>query len=198
MTPRPAAPELTRGGPAPAEAGRARHPPARGRPGTAHLRRLGRAAAYRRTHARRGLREHPAHLLPVARRHHGPDCSPIGTGPGRQVRRHEKSIETFYIPPRPAPQTAARTMAGMATTSHRRPGGTPTGSPTSGTCRRPTGQPLTVPAGLPPPRPGPRGPVGRAVLAGPPRRIHRRASRRRAKPTAPPSGPSAASGSCQA
>ena len=30
------------------------------------------------------------------------------TATGRQVRRHEKGIETFRIPPRPCPQTAAR------------------------------------------------------------------------------------------
>ena len=95
------------GGRAPAEAGRAPHPPARGRPGTAHPRRLGRAAAPGRAHARRGLREHPAHLLPAARRHHGPGLPAMdrdrAAGPPPRERHRD-------LPhPAPArPQTTAR------------------------------------------------------------------------------------------
>ena len=61
------------------------------------------------------------------------------TEAGRQVRRGEKGIEIFAIPPRPAPRRP-QDRDHVTTTSRRRPGATPTGSPTSGTCRRPPGR----------------------------------------------------------
>ena len=100
------------------------------------------------------------------------------TAAGRQVRRHEKGIETFRIPPRPAP--------GRPQDRDERDDDEP--PPTWRDADRvgyvwdlsqTTGQPVTVAAGLPPPGPGPGRPVGCAVLAGPPRRIRSRTRRRR-------------------
>ena len=78
------------------------------------------------------------------------------TAAGRQVRRHEKGIETFRIPPRPAP--------GRPQDRDKRDDDKP--PPTWRDADRvayvwdlsqTTGQPLTVAAGLPPPGPAPAG-----------------------------------------
>ena len=77
-------------------------------------------------------------------------------GIGRQVRRHEKGIETFHIPPRPAP--------GRPQNRDERDNDEP--PPTWRDADRiayvwdlsqTTGQPVPVPAGLPPPGPAPPG-----------------------------------------
>ena len=78
------------------------------------------------------------------------------TATGRQVRRHEKSIETFYIPPRPAPRRPQ---------DHDQRGDDeppPTWRDADRVAHvwdlsQTTGQPLTVPAGLPPPGQAPAG-----------------------------------------
>lgn len=78
------------------------------------------------------------------------------TATGRQVRRHEKGIETFRIPPRPAPRRPQD--------RNQRDDDEP--PPTWRDADRvtyvwdlsqTTGQPLTVPAGLPPPGQAPAG-----------------------------------------
>ena len=96
------------------------------------------------------------------------------TAAGRQVRRHEKGIETFRIPPRPAP--------GRPQDRDERDDDEP--PPTWRDADRvgyvwdlsqTTGQPPSPRGRAAPARPGPGRAVGRAVLAGPPRGIRRRA-----------------------
>ena len=146
-------------------------------------------------HAGRGLREHPAHLRPAARRHHGPGLPAMDRGrtagpPGRKGHRDLR---------RPAPPAPGRPQdrTSVTTTSRRRAGGMPTGSPTSGTCRRPPASPAPSRPGCPRPA-RPRRACGTRCAGWPAARDSPSSTSTAPQPTAPPSGPPAASGSCPA
>ena len=125
-----------------------------------------------RAAARRGLREHPAHLRPAARRHPGPRLRAVDRGRTAGPPRRERASRSSLPPPGRAATAPRRRRRRARTGLARRHRvayvwdvSQTTGPPRQ---RRPPARPAIR-----------RASVGRAVLARPPRGIRRRARARR-------------------